>query len=211
MASVTIDNSDLAEMRKMIETFKGGSPIVIIRATNDTLSGVKTQSAKLIGAKVTATAKTIKAHFKVKKMYKADMSAVIDCTGKPLALIKYSAKEIKSKTSRGIRARILKAKGSTIIDHAFIATMTSGHKGAYWRVDNRRGKDWPVKRARRVQPWEKGHKYAKFRLPIHELYGPPIAEIYNDPDIINPVMTDANTKLQARLEYHTGRLIEQAR
>lgn len=207
MANVTIDNADLAEMRKMIETFKGGSKPVIVRSTNDVLSGVKTESAKLIGQKVTASAATIKAHFKVKKMTYADMSANIDCTGKPLALAKYSTNQVKS----GVSAKVKKANKRTVIKHAFIATMKSGHKGVYWREDKQRGRVWPVGKPRRVPTWKSPHPGEKYRLDLHELYGPPIPEIYDDPEIIGPTMINANIRLQARLEYHTGRLIDQAR
>ena len=207
MATVTVDNSDLTDMRRMIETFRGGSKIVIVRATNDALSGVKTQSAKLIGAKVTAKAAEIKKHFAVKKMTFAQMSAVIDCTGKPLALAKYSVNKVKS----GVSAKVKKANARKIIKHAFIATMKSGHKGVYWREDKRRGRVWPVGKPRRVPTWKSPHPGEIYRLDLHELYGPPIPEIYNDPEIIGPTMTDANARLQARLKYHTDRLFERAR
>lgn len=206
MATVKIDTADLAEIQKTIAAFKGAD-LAIIRATNDALSGVQTQSAKLIGAKVTAKAKDIKAHFSIKKMFKADMTADVTCSGKALALAKYTATSVNA----GVSAKVLKAKGKTTIKHAFIAKMKSGHTGVYWRVDERRGRVWPTAKKRQVQPWATGHKYAKYRLKIHELYGPPISEIYDDPDIINPVLADANLRLQARLEYHTQKMIEKAR
>ena len=200
MASVTVDNQDLFEIQKTLQTFKGNK-IVIQRATNDTLSGLKTESVKLIGAKVTAKATVIRNHFSIKKMALARLEGELEVTGPPLALIKYSANKVK----KGVSVKVLKANKRTILKHTFIATMASGHKGVFWREFD----DFRVKAKPNFQyAWLKSTKYA---LPINELYGPAIADIYDDADIIKPVMANANVRLQARLEHHTNRLIEAAR
>jgi hypothetical protein len=200
MAKVEIDTQDLVEVQKTIATFKGNK-IVIVRATNDSLSGLKTESVKLIGAKVTAKAATIRATFSIKKMALARMSAELESTGPALPLIKYTSTKVK----KGVSVRVLKANKKTVVKHAFIATMKSGHKGVFWR----RFDDFRVK----ANPtfnygFLKGSKYA---LPLEELYGPAIADIFDDPDIIKPALVAASVRLQARLDHHTNRLIESAR
>ena len=200
MAGIDIDSQDLFEVQKTIATFKGNK-IVIVRATNDALSGLKTESVKLIGAKVTAKAATIRETFSIKKMALARMQAEIECAGPPLALIKYSANKVK----KGVSVKVLKANKRTVLKHTFIATMASGHKGVFWRLfDDFRVKPNPTFN----YGWLKSTKYA---LPINELYGPAIADIYDDPDVIKPALAAANVRLQARLEHHTNRLIEKAR
>lgn len=200
MASVKLDNNDLYEIQRTIKTFKGAK-VVIQRATNDALSGIRTESVKLIGAKVTAKAATIRKHFKVKKMFAADLSANIECTGKPLPLIDYSANKVK----KGVSIKVLKANKRTTLKHTFIATMKSGHRGVFWREwDGERVKPDPTKRYANLAK-------SKYALPINELYGPPIPDIYDDPQVMTPVLANANIRLQNRLEYHTNRLIDKAR
>jgi len=200
MASVSIDSQDLLEIQRTIATFRG-SKVVIQRATNDALSGLKTDAVKNIGAKVTAKAAVIRKHFSVKKMALNRLTAELECTGKPLALINYTSTAVK----KGVSVRVLKANKKTVIKHAFIATMKSGHRGVFWReFDDFRVKPNPTF----IYGQLKGSKYA---LPINELYGPAIADIFDDPDVINPTLANANTRLQARLEHHTNILIDSAR
>jgi len=210
MASITVDNQDLLEIQRTIKTFKG-SKTVIVRATNDALSGVKTEAARLIGLKITPSAKIIKEHFGLKKMTVGSMSADINCTGKPLPLKFYSATKVKKAwgPNAGVSVKVLKANKKTIIKHAFIATMKSGHEGVFWRVQLYN------------QAFRPGYNYGLFKefygnpknpfRYIHELYGPPISEVFDDDDIIKPTLANANIRLQDRLNYHTNQLLESAR
>ena len=198
--NVKLDSQDLFEIQKTISTFKGNK-VVIQRATNDALAGLKTESVKLLGAKITPKAAVIRSHFNIKKMARERLAAELECTGPPLALINYQASKVK----KGVSVRVLKKNKKTVIKHTFIATMKSGHRGVFWR----RWDDYRVKTNPNFQyGLLAGSKYA---LPIEELYGPAIADVYDDPDIIGPVLKNANQRLQARLEHHTNRLIDQAR
>lgn len=82
-------------------------------------------------------------------------------------------------TRRGVTVR-----GRGRIDHAFIATMQSGHTGAFMRIGAR-------------------------RLPIRELFGPnPASDIANSPDVFEKVLVDvAETELAKRLLHETSRLL----
>ena len=210
MAKISIDNEDLFEIQKVLQTFKGNK-IVIQRATNDTLSGLKTESVKLVGAKVTAKAVDIRNAFKIKKMFKNDLTANIDCTGKPLPLIKYSVNTVKKAwgPNAGVSVKVLKANKRTVIKHAFKATMKSGHEGVFWRTQLF-GKTFRPKYNYGLFKEFYGSPKNIYRS-IHELYGPPIPDIFDDADIIKPAMKHASERLDARLEHHTNRLIDAAR
>jgi len=200
MASIRVDTQDLYEIQRTISTFKGNK-IVIVRATNDTLSGVRTQAVRNIAAKVTPSQAVIRSHFSFNNMSLANMSAEISCYGKPLGLLAYTARAVRG----GVSVRVLKSNSRSTIKHAFIATMSSGHRGVYWRQFN----DFRVGQNPNVRYGTlKGSKYA---LPIQELYGPSIAEIFDDAEIINPTLADAGVRLQSRIEHHTNRLLESAR
>ncbi len=211
---IAIEDDGLIELQATISTFRGGSKVVITRATNDTLKAIVTKSSQTIRGKVTLKAAVVKAAFKVESMTVKDLNAVISCQGEPIPLINYSA----TKTKKGVSVKVLKAGKKKTIPHAFIATMpqkkdmVSGHKGVFWREENVRGERWKVGVKRKLPTWEKGSGIEKkIQLPINELYGPRIPDIFDDPEIMAPVFAEANIRLQDRLEHHTNRLIKSAR
>jgi len=207
MATVTIDHSSMVELELSLSTIKGGAKAAIRYATNDSISGVRTESVKLIGGKITAPATVIRKHFSMNKMSVADMSADITCLGDPLPLISYSARGVR----KGVSVKVLKAGTRSIVRHAFIATMKSGHKGVFWRKSNVRGGTWKIGVRRTLPSFTTGSQLKKYQLPIHELYGPRIPDVFDDPEIIDPVMAHASKRFDDRLEYHTNRLLEKAR
>ncbi|MCP4714524.1 MAG: hypothetical protein GY868_05350 [Deltaproteobacteria bacterium] len=186
---------------------------MLTRATNDTLRGIKTKASQVIRGKVTLKAAVVKAAFRVERMTVKDLNAVISCAGSPLPLIHFSA----TKTKKGVSVKVLKSGKKKTIPHAFIATMDTGHKGVFWRKENIRGKRWKVgvyktlPTAGRWDPAAVESGLSEYQLPIEELYGPRVPDVFDDPEIMAPVFAEANVRLQARLEHHTNRLIESAR
>ena len=141
------------------------------------------------------------------KMSVADMTADIACIGDPLPLISYSARGVR----KGVSVKVLKEGDRTIVRHAFIATMKSTHRGVFWRKSNVRGGTWKVGVPIKLPSFKTGSGLKKYQLPIHELYGPRIPDVFDDPEIIDPVMAHASKRFDDRLEYHTSRLLEKAR
>jgi len=196
-----IDNADLAEIRATINTFKYGAKLVISRATNDSLSGLKTESVRLIGQKVALKAAVIRETFYLKKTTVADLSAHIENRSFPIPLIEFQATDVK----KGVSVRILRSKPKFTVPHAKIMTMRSGHRGVFWRA-------YTGKRVAFDPTKVYGNLYkTKYSLPIFELWGPRIPDIFDDPDIMEPVLKNANVRLQERLEHHTNQLIESAK
>jgi hypothetical protein len=116
-------------------------------------------------------------------------------------LIEFQARPVQ----RGVSVKVLRANAPTHVRHAFIATMRSGHRGVFWR-------EWDTYRTQYRADFSYGRlKGTQYALPIRELYGPRISDIFDDPEIMQPVMVSANERLQARLEHHTNRLVEDAR
>ena len=206
-AEVIIDQSSMAEVRLAINTIAAGSKIAIVRATNDSISGVRTESTKLIGQKITLKAAVIKAHFRVNKMSVSDMSADIECSGTPVPLASYSTNQVK----KGVSVKIFKNSTRYIVRHAFKAKMKSGHTGVFWRKGTLRGNRWPVSQYKVLPPPTLDSGLRKYQLPIEELYGPKVPDIFDDDDIMNPVLLHASKRFDDRLNYHTDRLLAQAR
>jgi hypothetical protein len=207
---VVIDKSDMIELKLTISKINAGSAAAIRFATNDVLAGVRTESVKHIGAKVTLKAAVIRRYFQVNKMQVSSLSADIECKSKPIPLIEFSARSVL----KGVSLKVLKSGQRDTVRHAFIATMKSGHTGVFWREENRRGNKWPVGKRRVLpSPKQKGYRGSleELQLPIHELYGPRVPDIFDDPDIIQPVLANASTRFDDRLEHHTNRLLDRAR
>jgi len=216
MATVTIDHSSMVEMELMLSTIKDGSKTAIRLATNEALKGVRTDAVKFIDAKVSLKPTIIRKNFKLNNMTLASMTASVDCRGDPLPLIHYGATSVV----RGVKVRIFNNGPRDLVKHAFIATMSSGHRGVFWRTSRRAGtrpKRFPVgKRTKVPSPERRSGEQIKmgvttFQLPIHELYGPRVPDIFDDNDIMDLVLSGASLRFQKRLDYHTNRLIAKAR
>lgn len=214
MAAVIIDKSDLAALNITLNTLKQQSPVAIVRATNEAMAGVKTESAKQIGAKVTLKAALIKQAFEINKMKITDLSADITCKGDPVPLIFYSNRQV----NKGMSIKVKKSGGRKIVKHAFKIKFKSGHEELVWRDKRVAGKGrWPVGK-RMVLPSPK-HRHPAvvkqgleaLQLPVNVLYGPRVPDVYDDPDIIDPVLANAKIRFQNRLEHHVQRMIDMAR
>jgi hypothetical protein len=203
---VTIDQKDMAELKLTINTIASGSKLAIVRATNDSMAGVRTESVKLIGGKITAKATVIKAHFKVNKMSIQSLSADIECSGLPVPLAKYSANQVK----KGVSVKIFKSSARYIVKHAFKARMKSGHVGVFWRTDKLPGKLWPTGKYKTLPPPTLGSPLDPYQLPIEELFGPRIPDIFDDEDIMQPVLAHASKRFDDRLNHHTTQLLQKA-
>jgi len=203
---IKLDDVSMAEVNRMKEAIKNGSLSAIIYATNDSLSGIKTEAAKLASGKVTAKAKVIKARFLIDKMNKANRSAGIVCKGKPEPLINYSARSVM----KGVSIKVLQAGVRKVVRHAFIATMASGHTGVFWREKRISGTKWKVGKKMVLPSPETGSALMPYQLKIKERYGPRIPDVFDDPEIMVPTLQHASKRLDDRLEYHTNRLMAKA-
>ena len=214
MATVVIDKTDLDKtMQALIGRW--GAPSVIRMATNDVLGGVRTDAVKYIDAKVSLKPTIIRKHFTLNKMTAEDLSASVDCRGDPLPLIYYGATSVV----KGVKVRILNSGPRDLVKHAFIATMKSGHKGVFWRSNRVKGirpKRFPVgKRTTVPSPRARSGEeirggYSTFQLPIHELYGPRVPDIFDDNDIMDLVLKGASLRFDKRLEHYTTRMLQRA-
>jgi hypothetical protein len=95
------------------------------------------------------------------------------------------------KTNLGVWIEVQKKKGAYFIRHAFISTMTSGHKGVFIRFRGGSGKSGRVA-----------------RFPIHELYGPRITSLVNSSYMLERINTflkdNAQRIFNQKLKWKTG-------
>jgi hypothetical protein len=109
-----------------------------------------------------------------------------------------------------VSIKVLNAGERDTIRHAFVADLKSDHTGVFWRESNVRGKVWKVGKRMTLPSPKTGSKLRPFQLKIRELYGPRVPDVFDDPDIIEPVMANASIRMDARLKHHTDRMIAKA-
>ncbi len=208
---IKINENDLRKVHLMLSDFKGASERVFVRSLNKTLTGVKTDSSTAIRAVITAKKAAVDETFKISKAATGKMTAIIASTGKPLALIDYSARQ----TNKGVSVQVRKDRSRKVVPGAFMATMKSGHKGVFWRkyhegakvkmnkteaAINRSGYVWSEKLKRYIAIAQLPKAY---RLPMEERFGPRIPDIMGNDPVMQKILVQAGQRLKDNLDHET--------
>jgi hypothetical protein len=175
------------------------------------LTGVKTDASAAIRAVITAKKSAVDNTFKIQKAVSGNMRAVIASSGKPLALIDYSARQ----TAKGVSVQVRKDKPRKVIPSAFMSTMGSGHKGVFWR-------EWHDKTKAKLNKTEtaisrSGYVYSAkakryiaiaalpkmYRLKIVERFGPRIPDIMGNEPVMRSILAQASQRLKDNLDHET--------
>lgn len=214
---IEINQADMDNVKRMLADIKGAGARVTARALNKTLTGVKTDSSAAIRDVVTAKKAAVDETFKISKATTVNPSAYITSTGKPLALMDYSARQ----TNKGVSVQVRKDRARKIVRGAFIAQMTnisksgeaSSHKGVFWRrwhqgvaskmnktesAINRSGYVWSTKRNRWISiAWMP----KAFRLPIEERFGPRVPDIMSNDPVMKGILAKADDRLHKNITH----------
>ena len=214
--TITIDRSDLLNVDASLEAIRRGAPDAIRFATNDSLSALRTASSREIRRKVTARAAPVRDSLVIKRMYSTDMTANITCTGKPLPLVNFR----HTVRMRGVAVQVKIPGSLKLIPHSFKATVVGGvggpneaeHVGIFWRARNVRSENpkWPVGRRQTLPSPDRWSPLWPYQLPINQLFGPRVPDVFKEDDVMNPILEEASTRYDNRLEYHTQRLLDRA-
>lgn len=137
------------------------------RALNKMAAETRTESSRRIrSAGYRIKDKAIKNQIAVLKATRTELRAIVRATGKPIPLIAYGARQVKSGVSVAI-------KGSRkIIKHAFIATMPTGHVGVMIRTGTAH---------------KRNKKGVWSGLPIKQLFGPGIPTMFGN-DVVQQAL-----------------------
>ncbi len=151
-----------------------------MRALNKIAAQVRVAASKEIrAAGYNMKAAGIKQRITIRRAYPGQASVSIKCSGKPIPLIQFSAREIKSGVSVSVK------HGRKVIPHAFIATMPNGIKGVFIRVG---------KQHKKVNGQWHG-------LPIKQLYGPSIPAAFGNDAVMAALVRLIQEKFPAILEH----------
>jgi len=197
--NLEMDKSDIAKVKFMLGALSKAGDRVIQQSVNKTLTGVRTDATNEVSKVITPTKTSIRKTMTVYKMIARDGNAFVKCTGGPLNLINFKARQ----TQKGVTVQVLKSGGRKLIPHAYIATMKNGNKLVMWRKY-----DGPRVKWRKNFPYSKLPK--KYRLPVKALtsmaipdvmkHGPTMAEILR----LGGIRLKKN--LNARLSYELSKL-----
>jgi Prophage minor tail protein Z (GPZ) len=164
----------------------------IPRALNKVATTARAEAARAIkdagyGMKIGA----IKNAISILRASDGELIVYIRATGRPLPLIAFGARQV----SGGVSVQV--KHGRKVIKNAFIATMKSGHKGVFQRVD---GSRHISRRVRRGGP----------QLPIKELYGPSIPSQFSSQAIRDAIARTARDRFPIVLKQELKYVLQQS-
>jgi len=215
MSQFSVEVRGIPEVKAMLSNIKNGANKAICRALNETVKGVKTDSAKKITEKFNVAQKTVKRDFKSHNATYSNLSAKVEAKGKPVPL----GKTLRT-GQKAAGATVIVKKGSErkTIFHAFKATMRSGHKGIFTR-DYTQKKGYK-KSTRKLQkkgfyahlPGEKtGFAGVNYRLPIQELFTSRVPDVFGNVEVMKPVLKKASERLEKNMSHEADWVLENAR
>jgi len=193
--NVVLNDADMRDLRLFLEAQTKDTRKILTRAINRALPGVRTDAKDEI-AKVTPLKKSaMHKRMTLKKAWPDKITGLMDCTSRPIPLIDYGARQ----TKKGVTVQVLRSSSRSLIAHAFIATMKSGHKGVFWREE----KDFARKQF--SQKITYGSLPRKYRLPITERYGPRVSDFLANNKVMGKVIQKAGDRWDKAIEYEIDR------
>ena len=206
---IKIDESQFRDVQRMLVGIKNGYPKVLTRATNNTLSGVKTDAKKEIAKDLNLSQKRIAEDFKIRKMSFNRLTGQIDSVGKPVGLASFIKTKQKKK---GVSVKVKKAGKRSIIKHTFLAnvrgkTEKSDKLHVFYRLY-----EGPRAKYRPGFPYSampEKYRYPKGRrgkaMNLERKTGPRVQDIYASDKVIKVVMAKADDRQAANLNHELNR------
>lgn len=162
----------------------------VVNALNRCAEMAKTEAARQIKDKgYNFKASKIKEVIAIKRASTGHLTATLRVKRKPTPLIDFDARQ----TKKGVSVKVQKKRA--VIEHAFIATMPTGHRGVFVRKDG----------GKRIYR-HKGGKVVSSQLPIRELYGPSVGGAYANEQIQAAMARSIAENFEARLRHELTRL-----
>ena len=156
------------------------------------------EAAQTIQKTLNAKSGAIKKHLKIERATAADLNGAIQSAYEPLRVTDFRGAR---QTRKGVTVRMRTDKPRKLFAHAFIATMKSGHRGAYIR-------------ARDLKRWTKGRRGPRSQnLPIVELFGPNDQTVFGEnlDDLVKLSNKELDKKLAAEIDWALRRERRRAR
>lgn len=160
-------------------------PQVTVRALNRVGTTVKAEAARAIREEAPALKiGRIKQRITIRRANPIGPEVVITARGAGMPLIEYRARQVRGGVAVTIK------RGRTVVRHAFMATMKSGHQGVFMR---------------RLQ----GEARAR-RLPVDELFSSTVADLFSNPKAISRMLRVAGQRWPIEFERELAHALRSA-
>ena len=192
---VRVDQAALDSVQAMLRQIPGGVRKVTVRAINKVAFWARTRLVRELGGRAGSELKpkAIRGSVTVHRATgRARPYATVRIRGRGIPAIQMQARQLRA----GVRIRRPAAGMAGLIEHAFIQTMPrSGYRGVFLRM-RQRG-------AAAFDP-------AIARMPIREVLGPSLAQIYRDaPDLAASLLAEAQARLAREIVVQAGVFLDQ--
>lgn len=181
---ISLTSNQIERIEKLLGNISDKVPKVIYRAINRAAASAKTEFGRKVREKYYVTQKAVLDTIDVKQAYLTDPTAEVKSSGHniPLYSFRVTPKDPQPLRKKPVVVRVKRGGGGEVRS-AFVAKMKSGHFGVFERAGKR-------------------------RLPIGELYGPPVPIMMGNPSVIEWVETKAIGVLGNRLDHEITRALE---
>lgn len=182
MIEVTAAHIERAE--QLLKDIPGAAPKAMSSAIQRAAETARTEAARKVREKYYVRHSDVISTIKIYRV--SALSANVVSRGHAVSLSKFQVTPTRPQPKRKapIVVRVKRGEGGPV-KHAFVAKMNSGHIGVFQRAGKR-------------------------RLPVQELYGPPIPQMLGNPSVSEWVEQKAAEKLDERLDHEINRLLEAA-
>lgn len=180
---IKIEPIGLEKVDKILKDLPAKANQIKYRAVQRAALAGKTEAIKQAKNKYNLKTKEITKTFKLIKPTKDDPTSKLISTGKRVRLIKFKVNpKTVPKKRKNIKVSVLKAQGLKTLKTAFIAKMQNGITGIF----EREGKE---------------------RLPVRQLYGPSVPQLFKDETIKTAIKERAKEALEERIVHELNRFV----
>ena len=155
----------------------------MVRALNRTAITVRAEASRRIRERYNLKSRVLKDQIRIRNATKAELHAVVQASGRPIPLVEFDAR----RGAAGATVRVGRTRKT--VSHAFIATMKSGHRGVFLRVE---------KGSRKYRSTRVNKSGAD--LPVAELFGPSLPQAFTSKQVMSAIVAAARTRFPKAFE-----------
>jgi hypothetical protein len=203
---VNINPEDIARVHLFLDDIK--ADVVMRRAINETLTGVKTDAARVVYEDLNLTQTRIKKNFYTRNATGSDITGLFRSKGDPVNLASFTGSRM---TTRGLSVKVKRSGTRATLKHGFLWTRTT-KAGEEASTAFQRAWSGARTSASNRLPWKgfyPGTNPAHERRTVETLRGPRIEDILGKPGILSGVEASAADRLSQnindQLEYIMSR------
>lgn len=183
MIEIDMEHDQLEKAFLMLNGVKNGVPTALYRAMNRSLITAKSETSKEIRKRYNIKAGDVKnkANTKITKASRDTLLSSVTYSGRVIPLKNFSVKDAKSRTEM-IKVAVKKGPKKPI-PHAFVADLGKHGPGVFQRQTSRRNSS-------------------------KQLYGPSIAHMVEEENVIEGIATKTKEMLDKRLDHEINAILK---